>query len=523
LYSPIDYPSVMPTVACDVMCRLGQQQQLLLRGRVLDIRSSNGSDDSNTTNTVVVVVRLSTWRLARRNTVTCSLNLEQVRTVRFKRIYEMSIPEKIDYANELKHMATQHYYNQNTNINTTTTQLQPQHDIAMSYYERAVHAVQYVQHETHSDNCIRADLLLVYITCCNNCAQCCTRLQQQQQKCNSNSNNKSKHYWDKARVHAQQALSLIEALELKKGGQIHTELRKLQYYDIRIFGEWKVKAMYILALVLLELDDNVQDAIRVIQKARAIIANYYNSKTNRNDNNIKSTSHYDDTTTTTTSKATSIETSKKQLHKSDRDLIALYNRCKVRQKEQLQQEKVYAQAMFSKSKITRATRSITASSSIPLPSIPTTRTKSSALATATISSSESPPTSRTSTPVTSNVTEKESDPSSRNTSSQDGNHSDTSYGPGHEEKKSSDRTTASQKQRNDVQATPRNLNPFKPIINDNHNPTTTATSTSSSNSKTTIAVDTIPWHNDAYVLGGLGVLIGMVGTLILFSQLTPKR
>jgi hypothetical protein len=125
--------------------------------------------------------------------------------------------------------------------------------------------------------------------------------------------------------------------------------------------------------------------------------------------------------------------------------------------------------------------------------------------------------------VTINVTEKESDPSSRNTSSQDGNHSDTSYGPGHEEKKSSDRTTASQKQRNDVQATPRNLNPFKPIINDNHNPTTTATSTSSSNSKTTIAVDTIPWHNDAYVLGGLGVLIGMVGTLILFSQLTPKR
>ena len=84
---------------------------------------------------------------------------------------------------------------------------------ALETYARAVDAVRYVQHNKQSSNEVRADLLVVMVTCSNNAATCCLQLKQWTEACN----------------YAKNTLVLIDALEEKYGMKIHTILTKVLY------------------------------------------------------------------------------------------------------------------------------------------------------------------------------------------------------------------------------------------------------------------------------------------------------
>ena len=462
LYTSIDYPTITPQIGSDVICPYG-----FGRGRVVEVRNSlpettdRGSDDSDgkatatfhTDNTTaLVVVRLSSWRLAGRNTVMCTFHRNTVRTVRHQHIYEMSIVEKIEHANTLKQSAAIHFN-------------QKDYGNAIRQYERAVNAVKFVQHGPDSTNVVRADLLLVMITCCNNSATCYLQLlqqQHQQQHDPLNSQNALKsEYFEKAYQHAQQALSLTEVMEGKKGGRIHQELLKLDSCnDARMFGEWKVKSLYIIAYVFCNKYDRIDEAISTILKARDIIASA-----------VKMTVNDD-------RKQQQLTKLQAQLRKKDRELIKLYHQCKERQKELLKIEKLRAQAMFAKTK----PPAISSSSS-------------------TVTTTASSPTHHDNGPIP---------PPPTTTPNRHGNNDDNL---GNEEKKSASLSVPVSVFDHSDTSTNRWKEDDDDIADLDHD------DNNNSSDATISPDDDIPWHQDPYVLTGLGVVIGTIGTLLVLSQL----
>jgi hypothetical protein len=265
---------------------------------------------------------------------------------------------------------------------------------------------------------VRADLLVVMITCCNNAATCCMHL----------------YKWEDAFKHSQQAVSLLNALENKKGSRIQQELHRQGFLAVRLFGEWKVKSLLITARVLNEKDE-VELAMDTIKTAREVIATY--------------TSNSDPVDL---SQARLYQQSVKQLTNNDKELLKLLSRCKERRKVILKKEKMRAQAMFA------------------LWSIPDKSTVLQYPSSFKEKHSEE---------------EKKHDPVSSHM----------------EEDVANEKLVQSYALKSSA----------KPFIND-----TIAKSDESS-------VD-IPWYNDPFVLGGLGVVLGTIGTLLLLSQLVlPKR
>jgi hypothetical protein len=280
LYSLQKYVSAPVTEGCDVLCFAG-------RGRVVQVRKEDASDSP----CAPVKVRLSNWRLANRSRVYCYVSLDAVQVVRPKMVYEMSVPEKIERAQEYKDEAAQLFQTQN-------------YAAAYDRYSRAVETVRYVQHnKSESTNIVRADLLVVMITCSNNAATCCWKLDRIEQ----------------AAIHARDASLLLDALEPKRGQKIYQELLSAGYSDEKVFGEWKVKSLLILAkteMAQIELDA----CLASIQRARDTVCQYSN-------NNNNSTN--------------------KILQGSDRELVKLLKSCKEHRKVQRQKEKQRAQAMFA--------------------------------------------------------------------------------------------------------------------------------------------------------------------------------
>jgi hypothetical protein len=106
-------------------------------------------------------------------------------------------------------------------------------------YASAVDALRNIHHDHTSTNEVRADLLLLLITCSNNAATCCIKLEK----------------WEEATKFAQNALILIDALHEKRGKKIHTILKKEGTIDAQLFGEWRVKSYLILARASMEKGD----------------------------------------------------------------------------------------------------------------------------------------------------------------------------------------------------------------------------------------------------------------------------
>lgn len=288
LFSPTKYPSVDPNVGDDVICLYG-------RGRVVEIRPPSDANDHP-----VVVVLLSSWRLAGRSRVTCYLQMKKdaIQVVRKKKLYEMNVYEKVEYAQQLKARAAEQF-------------AAKQYDEALQTYSYAVDAVRYVQHNKTSSNEVRADLLVTMVTCSNNAGTCCLQLDRK----------------DEAHRFATLALSLIDAMEERKGNNIHKVLNREGTSDAKFFGQWKVKSYLLIARAVQKND--ADQAIDVLKKAHDVIAYY----TGPEQQKLASTAD--------------AKKSIQQLVVNDKEVKKLHAHCKERRKLLKEKEKKRAQKMFA--------------------------------------------------------------------------------------------------------------------------------------------------------------------------------
>mmetsp|Transcript_11067 Transcript_11067/g.17055 ORF Transcript_11067/g.17055 Transcript_11067/m.17055 type:complete len:413 (+) Transcript_11067:70-1308(+) len=223
LYSPSDYPSVKILKGDDVICLWG-------RGKVSEIRP-NG----------MVAVKLNSWRLAKRSLVNCYLRSSDVQVVRKKTQSEMTVYERVEFSKECKKLANEQFS-------------QKSYEAALNKYSKAVDAIRYVQHDNCSSNEIRADLVMIMITSCNNAATCCRQLQR----------------WEDCVKFAKNALVLLDALYQKRGLRIHTILNSDGFNDSKLFSEWKVKS-YILIGRAHFAKHEYEDAMEALDAANRII------------------------------------------------------------------------------------------------------------------------------------------------------------------------------------------------------------------------------------------------------------
>ena len=246
MYTPLDHPSPTPTVGDDVVCQYG-------RGRVVRVSSCvpscGGRDDegggsgeeeeeeeeeekaNNETMTTTkekkkkYTIALTSWRLdGGRSPATCHVVDPVPRVVRTRSLSEMSAVERVELAARRKSAAHRHFARGGD------------YDAALRAYAGAVRAVRDVQHDRHSTNETRADLVSIMVTCSNNAATCSAKL----------------GAWDDARRHAQNALILLDSLHERRGGKLHAALGRGGHVDARIFGEWRVKSHLVVARSCME-------------------------------------------------------------------------------------------------------------------------------------------------------------------------------------------------------------------------------------------------------------------------------
>ena len=241
LYTASYLASTPPMVGDDVICSFG-------RGIVADIIVSQDHNSRKS-----FKVNLKSWRLAGRSTVTCYLSSDDVYVVRKKLVSEMDVYERVEYAQMLKIKASKYF----------GAKL---YKAALEQYAQAVDAVRYVQHDTRSSNEVRADLVEVMITCCNNAATCCWKLSNQ---------------WMECEKFAKSALLLIDALLEKRGKRIHSLLLTAgggNLSDIKLFGEYKVKSLLLLARAEAEQHE-YRAAVQTLKQAKDIIDGFLHGET----------------------------------------------------------------------------------------------------------------------------------------------------------------------------------------------------------------------------------------------------
>lgn len=224
LYTPKDYPSVPACVGDDVICQYG-------RGILKEVSSSDSTS---------YTIELSSWRLSGRSNVTCHVTTPPPKVVRKHSLSEMDATERVALAKSLKAQAANYF-------------AEKSYDSALNTYASAVDKVRNVQHDHTSTNEVRADLVVIMITCSNNAATCCIKLQK----------------WEEASKFAKNALILLDALYGKRGMKIHTILNQEGILDGKLFGEWRVKSYLVVARACMEQGE-VGDAIVILKKARTM-------------------------------------------------------------------------------------------------------------------------------------------------------------------------------------------------------------------------------------------------------------
>ena len=221
LYTPKDYPSVPPCIGDDVICEYG-------RGVLKEI-----ADDKYT-------IELASWRLSGRSNVTCHVVSSPPKVVRKHALHEMDSAEKVALAKSQKAEAAKCFSEKD-------------YTGALNTYASAVDKVRNVQHDHTSTNEVRADLVVIMITCSNNAATCCIKLAK----------------WEEASKFAKNALIMLDALYGKRGMKIHTILNSEGIIDAKLFGEWRVKSYLVVARACMEQGE-VEDAIAILKKAKGL-------------------------------------------------------------------------------------------------------------------------------------------------------------------------------------------------------------------------------------------------------------
>lgn len=229
----------------------------------------------------------------------------------------MDVYEKVEHANQLKQDANACFSNQ-------------QYEQALIKYEKAVDSVRYVQHDTDSNNYVRADLVEIMITCSNNAATSGLKLLQAVPTATADTKRSSKdtnsYYKELILKNARNALVLIEALYDKRGQKIHTILGK-KYTDSKLFGEWRIKSLLLIAKIYLEKKE-FSECVAVCKQIKRILEEFHPS--------------FDDP------KATAV------LVRQEKELQRLLATSVKQLKLEKQKEKKRAQAMFGSPSTTKS-------------------------------------------------------------------------------------------------------------------------------------------------------------------------
>ena len=303
LYTTSYLPSVRPVISEDIICTYGRGTITQIVPRNYAAQAPSGVEGDTTTPVKpheTYVVQLKSWRLASRSAVTCYLSRSDIHIVRKKTLYEMDVYERVEAANEVKQLANKYFSNKD-------------YEQALEKYATAVDSVRYVQHDANSTNYVRADLVDVMITCCNNASTCCAKLTR----------------WVECERFAKNALLLIDALHEKRGMKIHTILNQAGITDMKMFGEWKAKSLILISRSHAERK-GYSEAISVLKQAREVIST-------QQDLVEVGTEGHESTGTPHTSTA---------LQSQEKEVKRLLTLCLRHSKAEKQKEKLRAQAMF---------------------------------------------------------------------------------------------------------------------------------------------------------------------------------
>ena len=408
LYSCQDYPSVPPQVGDEVMTLFGM-------GVVQEIRNDNNTPDNSQDpqpQRHCYVVQLSSWRLARRQPVTCyissslsacsSSSPSTLRVVRRRKFYELTtVSEKLDWAQTRKQAATRAF--QQGHLIT-----------AWNGYQQAREAVRYVQHQTDNDNWLRAELLVLLITSCNNAATCACQIllrRQRQQRASSSPTKKPTTLQNKDKItnedeepdasvlmkdaveSSRAAIALLQALQ-RQQGTTGRRIRSILRHDhhlgnAKLFGQWHIKAQLLQCQVSL-LQHNLSQAYTAWKQAHDLVQHYLKHTVSTTNNNrkpqTKNTSSIktgQDNDTAATPQTNDDDdgmmdaSTRQQLLLQEKEIKVLSMQYKQQLERQVQNEKRQAQAMFGgTTKGTVAKKKNSTPKSTDTSAIPTTQSSS---------------------------------------------------------------------------------------------------------------------------------------------------
>jgi len=301
LYSVEEYITVKAVEGDDVMTMFGRGR--VLREVIVRCRSSSQKGVEEKVHTKYHV-QLSNWTLAEGNRIMLYIlynnNSNSVCVVKKKSLGEMSALERVDFAKRQKERAQVAF----------SCPPPKQYQVALNLYAGAVDSLQYVQYNASIDNYLRAELLVLMISCSNNAATCCIQLG-------------SKDQAQQATRYATNSLRLIAALESKKGMKIHTLLQhRFHITDSKLFAEWRIKSYLIMVHAIHDHTTGYEPkSLDYCKQARAIVSQYIPQDPNN-----------------------------KVLKQQERELQKLSKKCMDQKRQHLQKEKARAQAMFGTKK-----------------------------------------------------------------------------------------------------------------------------------------------------------------------------
>jgi len=222
LYTCDNPPGVNPNIDDEIICQFG-------RGKIVSKENESCK------------IKLTSWRLNGSSFVYCYLRPSSFDVVCRKVLGKMNCLEKVMLSQAIKKSASIKFQ-------------EKLYREALKDYENAVDIVKYLQHDNISDNYLRAQIVQIMITCNNNEAICCLKIND----------------YSRGLRYAQNALLLINALEQKRGSKIHSFLLKESISDVKLFGEWKVKSMVNIAKASMNKD--YDKALEKLEQAKKVIS-----------------------------------------------------------------------------------------------------------------------------------------------------------------------------------------------------------------------------------------------------------
>jgi tetratricopeptide (TPR) repeat protein len=157
-----------------------------------------------------------------------------------KKIHEMSLNERVEYAQELKGQAGRNFASKD-------------YKAAYSKYSRVVEAIQIATETSDKlDIAGRVPAVMLLITCSIKAATCARNLEQ----------------WDDTERFALNATVIIDRLEPKLGENLRLQVDQTAY--LMVFGEWRVKSLLLTAHALTETQ-RTEQAVKILKKAQDVI------------------------------------------------------------------------------------------------------------------------------------------------------------------------------------------------------------------------------------------------------------